>query len=179
MVDEQQQQENYNFTTNQGYNGESIIKLRLDTLQLLNQIECFLKGQKIVYEVDIQTQAQTEKIIQISLPLANEKGVHAIMSLVQASINSQTVQGNYDWEIWREEIAWCREQIATELFVNYDDWNISPQNIAIIANTVMNMIKPFTTRLVNNEERKSYSNFSEVRTMGSNNQRSTMSKVFG
>lgn len=180
---EQEENQNQNFmggsyTNNYGYNGDSILKTRLDTQQLISQIESFLKGRQVVYEQDAATQMIVEKYITIGEPLANDRGIHALLSLASASINAQTVQGNYEWETWREEVAWCREQLASDVFVNHDEWGISPQNISLICNTIMNMIKPFLTRLVNNEERKSYSSYQESRVLQAP-QKKGLSSIFG
>lgn len=178
METEQQNPEfSGSFSNNFGYNGDSIIRIRLDTQQLLSQLEYFLKGQEIRYEADPQTQLTVEKVVQVGEQLANSKGIHSILSFVQATINAQVVQGNYDWDIWREEVAWCREQLATDVFVNHDEWGVSPQNIGLICNVVMNTIKPFLTRLVNNEERKSYANFQEMRTIQSPQKTGLLSKL--
>lgn len=177
-VEEQQMQQGGTYTNNMGYNGDSIIKIRLDTQQLLNQIESFLKGQSIQLRQDPNTGLVTEEIIKTGAPLANDKGVHAVLSFASATINSQTVQGNYEWEMWREEVAWCREQLAINIFVNHDDWGISPQNTGLISDVVMNMIKPFLTRLVNNEERKSYSNYQEVRTNNAPPKKGMFASIF-
>lgn len=166
------------YTNNMGYTGESIIKIRLDTQQLLNQIESFLRGQQIVIQQNDDGMF-IEKTIKLGKPLANDKGVHALLSFVAATINAQTVQGNYEWDTWREEVAWCREQLATDVFVNHDDWGISPTDISLICNTVMNMIKPFLTRLVHNEERKSYANYQETRTVATPPQKGMLAKIFG
>lgn len=161
----QQQPFNGTYMNNVGYTGDSILKIRLDAAQLLTQIETFLKGQQVQIVADEKTGLFHEKLITASKPLVNDTGVHAILSFAAATINSQTVQGNYDWDIWREEVAWCREQLITDLFCNQESWQIDEQNLNLICNTVMNMIKPFLTRLVNNEERKSYSNYQETRTI--------------
>lgn len=177
----QEQQENGNFNAsyvnNMGYTGESILKIRLDTQQLLQQIEYFLKGKAVRIRINEQGLAE-EEVLEVGDPLANDKGVHAILSYASATINSQTVQGNYEWDHWREEVSWMREQLATDVFVNYDMWEIDPQNISIICNTVMNMIKPFLTRLVNNEERKSYSNYSESRNMAPPQKKGMLASIF-
>lgn len=145
-------------SNNFGYNTDSILRIRLDTQQVIQQIEYFLKG-KITRVTFDEQQQPIEKEIKIGTELANEQGIQAILSFATSVINPQVVQGNYEWDTWREEISWCREQLAKDVFVNHDDWGIDPKNINLICNTVMNSIKPFLTRLVNNEERKSYSNF--------------------
>lgn len=179
MNGQEQTDNNYNasYVNNMGYTGESILKIRLDTQQLLQQIEYFLKGKAVRIKINEQGLAE-EEIIEVGEPLANDKGVHAILSYASATINSQTVQGNYEWEQWREEVSWIREQLATDVFVNYDIWEIDPQNISIVCNTVMNMIKPFLTRLVNNEERKSYSNYSESRNMSPPSKKGMLASLF-
>lgn len=179
-MEEQGQQQQFNgiMSNNAGYTGDSILRIRLDTEILLKQIESFLRGQIISLQVMPDGTVRNE-VIQQGSPLANDTGVHAIMSYANASLNSQTVQGNYEWDHWREEVSWIREQLATDIFVNYDEWGINPQNINLICNVVMNMIKPFMTRLVNNEERKSYSNYQEVRNMPSEPKKGIMSSIFG
>ncbi len=179
MDEQQQNAQNMQgqYYNNAGYTGESILKIRLDTQQILQQIEYFLKGKAVRVRMNEQGMAE-EEVVEISEPLANERGVHAILSFTSATINSQTVQGNYEWDHWREEVSWMREQLATDVFVNYDMWEIDPQNISIICNSVMNIIKPFLTRLVNNEERKSYSNYSESRQMATPQKRGMLASIF-
>lgn len=178
METQEQSQNMSAYANNMGYTGESILKIRLDTDQLLRQIESFLRGQ--IMTLDILPNGEiVNKATQQGPPLANDKGIHAIMSYANACLNSQTVQGNYEWDHWREEISWIRKQLATDIFVNHDDWGISPQNLNLICNVVMNMIKPFMTRLVNNEERKSYSNYQEVRNVPQEQNKGMFSKIFG
>lgn len=178
-MDEQNQNQNIQgqYYNNSGYTGESILKIRLDTQQILQQIEYFLKGKAVRIRMNEQGMAE-EEIVEISEPLANERGVHSILSFLSSTINSQTVQGNYEWDHWREEVSWMREQLATDVFVNYDVWEIDPQNISIICNSVMNLIKPFLTRLVGDGERKSYSNYSESRQMAAPQKRGMLASIF-
>jgi hypothetical protein len=167
------------YASNQGYTSESILRIRLDTQQLIQQTEYFLRGQLSRVVVDENTGRIREEVQQIGAPLANEKGVHAILAYLTATVNAQVVQGNYEWETWRLEVSWIREQLAIDLFVNHDDWNISPQSISLICNVVMNQIKPFLTRLVNNKERESYANFESREVHSGQQSRGLFGSIFG
>jgi len=144
---------------NAGYTGESVLRIRLDTQAVVQQIEHFLRGEivKFKYREDGSVEEYREKI---GKSLANDEGVHALLSFINM-VNSQTVQGYYEWDHWREEVSWIREQLAIDVFSNMNRWGIESDNIGLICNGIMNIIKPFLTRLVNNEERKSYANYHE------------------
>lgn len=165
-------------SNNAGYTSESILRIRLDTQQLIQQTEYFLKGKmaRIIFDDEGRPR---EQIVTTGPPLANEKGVHAILAYLTATVNAQVVQGNYEWDVWRQEISWCRQQLAIDLFVNHDDWEIAPQNLNLICNVVMNQIKPFLTRLVNNKERESYANFESREVHSSDKPKGMFGGFFG
>lgn len=154
---EQYEQKHYQDMNVEAFTNESALRMRLDSTQLKYQIQLFLEGkiEKIVREEGI---LKTE-LRPLGTPMVNDEGVQRIMSYIESVINSQVVQGNlkldqYEWFMQR-----TRKELAKHIFVNMYRWGIREQEFPLIVDMLCSMIELFVSRLINNEERKSYANF--------------------
>lgn len=170
-MEEQQRQEIARIS--QAYETASIMKLRLDTNPLLEKIELFLRGEKLVFLTDengrthkdtipigyINEKKETERRaegLKPSYAKANEVGVQTILNHVTAICNPQVVQGNFNKEMYQNYVFETRIDIAKLLMVNLYEWEISPKDYEGIINFIMSLSKPFMSRLIDNKERDSY-----------------------
>lgn len=133
----------------------SALQLRLDTQQLLTDIELFLKGQRSLIQKD-DVGRLVEVNTKIGEPLVNEKGVQGLMAFISMVINPHTVQGNYKEEKYTNECANIREELAQIIVDNRNHWDLSSYHMNLVCNSMMNLIKPFLSRLIGNKERESY-----------------------
>ena len=140
------------------YTTETALRIRLDTIPIKYQIQMFLEGKQESIEKN-----QAGNLVKITkdrgIPMANAIGIQRIMSYVESAINSQVVQGNlkqdqYEWFMMR-----TRKELARHLFVNMYDWGIKEEEYPLISDMICLLIELFVSRVVNNEERKSYANF--------------------
>ena len=131
------------------------LMFRLNTQPLMDDIEVFLRGQRIVMEEDKNGRI-ISMVKTIGKPLVNNEGVQGILSYISMIINPHTVQGNYKEERWENEVMNIRKELAYLLTLNTVKWNMNTYNRAIISDSIMNLIKPFMSRLIANKERESY-----------------------
>jgi hypothetical protein len=149
---------------NQSYNhpfiSESALEKRLGTSDILDNLSKYLTG-KQVYMVRIE--GGTKKVEdKFGEPLVNEKGHQAIMGKAQSIINSPIAQGNLSWDLFHSQIMQMRQEFAYELVINQKNWAIDDDSLHYICNLVINAIKLFLTRPVENKERESYNNTMKV-----------------
>lgn len=134
---------------------EGVIKLRLDTGRLLTELELFLKGQKIV--PNINAQGQQELLVQDSGErLVNDRGIQAILLTLSQTINSQGVQGNWKPEYFEQFVAEVDFNFSCDLWVNMRNWDVKLENYNVVCNAFMNLVQQFTSRIIDNKERESY-----------------------
>lgn len=139
----------------------SLIKYRLETTQLIYEIQNFLLGsQRVTMQIDGRF---VEKDIELAKPLLNQDGVFGVLNKIRMILNPQVVQGNFLMESWwREFVADLREDLTIMLMVNAYDWAYDNdidhfnRNVDSVIDTIMSMIEPFMTRLLFNKERESY-----------------------
>lgn len=155
----QQSNQSASFVNNQGYNTASILAIRLDTQQILEQIECYLKGQ--IKQERIKDGIPVVELVQIGTRKCNDDGIQGIMGYVQAIINSATVQGNLKADQWLQKNFHHRWQFVKMIVTNIKRWEIDDKNIEPISDECCNLIYMFTSRLIENKERESYSNYSQ------------------
>ena len=131
---------------------------RLDSRPLLDDIELFLRGKRLMVEQDQTTGELVTRSVTIGDPLANDMGIQGVLSWVSLIINPHVVQGNYDMDRYVNHCCDIRKEFAYILTLNTVKWNINPYNRVLICDGIMNLIKPFISRLIANKERESYSN---------------------
>jgi len=130
---------------------------------VLKDIENFLRGSSIEY---IQDKDGTINTIEVKTgdPKTNRKGVQSILSFLRMIINTQTVQGNFiiddgnESNMYYNYVSQARTDLTEAMSLNQHDWSISTNEAELIVDSIMNIVTPFMTRLIGNEERKSYSN---------------------
>ena len=136
-------------------------QIRLDTSNILKQIEAFLKGERVVIESEYEQNTgqirQTESIYKIGEKLANDKGIQNIVFFLTTIFNQHTVQGNITNESRYDElVGQTREDLALSIMLNLCNWEIKEENYHFIIDTIMIMIKTFLSRTLFNKERESY-----------------------
>jgi hypothetical protein len=170
MIDgqEQQQEQQYydtnksTFSNSNYVNDSSFMRMRIDAKPLINQIKQFLGASEIKYGRDEDGNLlEYEEVI--GKPLANKVGINRIVNLVQMIVNEQTVQGNITDDQYYDLKADIRKDIALAVVGNRYDWEIKADKTNDIINSIMNLISPYLTRLINNKERDSYGNTVQAR----------------
>lgn len=150
---------------------ESVLSLRLSTKDHLEEIEKFLRSVDIVLSVNSETGEREYKLVQIDEALANEKGIKSLMFIVRNIMNQHVVQGNYIVDDYKDFISNFRKDLASNIMENIVDWGINESNYNMIIDTIMNFIKPFMTRTINNKERESYNASLQMRETNNVNNR--------
>lgn len=156
-------QHNQNYTDSLGYNNISALQIRLSTDPIIEKIEIFLRGEKIVATRDDNGNIVTQRV-QFGKPKCNEEGIQSILNLVTSTFNSQTVQGNFT----TEDMYWNYVQpfeisLIKTIMLNLYTWEIKIKDYSIIVDTIMGFLIPFMSRLIKNGERDSYSNTMQIR----------------
>jgi len=144
-----------------GMQDSTFLQYRLDTTDLIRQIEQTLTGLLVQFSVDPEKNAIIKTEHRVSEPLVNDKGTASIMNYVRGKINNQVVQGNLSEEFYKEITAGIREDFSMILMINLYKWDISVHHFGYIVDSVMDVIKLFLTRTIQNKERESYSSIRE------------------
>ncbi len=152
----------YNVTTasNQGYNGGSALQIRLETNQIIENVEMFLSGSKI--EVIQDEEGIRERRVQVGQSKGNASGIQSILNWLQLILNPQVVQGNFPVDragyssMYEDYIYWVRVNFVSDLMENCYKWEVDDSDIEGVVDSIMNIIEPFMTRLIENKERESY-----------------------
>jgi len=162
-------------SSNYAFHNATIIQLRLDTEKVLEKIEIFLKGARIVY------QEKDGNIVGINqetgTPKANDEGIQSIMNMISCVVNSQTVQGNFDHEEYEQYIEEINISLLSAIVTNCCEWDIKDDDIESIINFTMALIRPFMSRVIDNKERDGYTN--TMRHIESNTTATKGFKIFG
>lgn len=144
-------------SSNSGFQNISALQIRLDTQPILENIELFLKGVKIVTYNDGNGNFTTRQE-ETKYKKANEQGIQAILSYLTAIFNSQVVQGNFTEERFEYFIMEKNIELTELIIDNAYNWEIKEDDANLIIDTIVSMIYPFMSRTINNKERDSYSN---------------------
>jgi len=137
------------------YGNENALRLRIETEQLLDKIEEFLTGEHTIYGKDKSGGMVVQKI-PFGVALCNKVGVQQIMQLCSQIINPHLVQGNLKESEINQIMTDVKMDLSWELFLNYDDWGVSPRNRKHITRTIEKTIRIFLSRTKDNKERESY-----------------------
>ena len=147
----------------------NILQIRLDTGPLLAQIERFLRGIGEGYTVDKETGKAVYSEVSTGIPMANDVGIRSILNWLTSTINPSVVQGNfpvdkhgysqmYENFIFEFQINFCKY-----LIIECYEFELRDQTIEGIIDFIMNLIKPFMSRCIGNQERKSYAKTMEAK----------------
>lgn len=173
----------YNSTTqnNKGFNTMNVLSIRLETSQLIENIEMFLRGSLIIIKQDEHGKITSQKVNR-GEPKANDKGIQSILNWIQLILNPQVVQGNFAVDgpshstMYEEYIYHVRIDLTFMILINSYNWEISDEDIEMMVDSIMNAIEPFMTRLIDNKERESYSE--TIKHVESNNTKDSQSGGF-
>lgn len=102
----------------QGQQDNNLIEYQLETAELLERIEHFLKGD--VLKSDEQGNQFYETPDDDTLILFNKYGVNSIMSIIGNYIDKNTILSNYDEERINEILADLGEALINYIFCNYE-----------------------------------------------------------
>lgn len=161
MADEAAQQVDQNVFTqlfkkdNSDMINTTIIQTRLDTKPLLAEIYKFLTGKVTVYEAKAGGVFE-EKIKSFGVEMANQKGQQGIMSFLNSILNSSVVQGNFTKDRYNAYITQVHDTLTIIIVANRRDWGIAESQMDAIIMTIMNSVRPFISRLIDDKERLGY-----------------------
>lgn len=156
-MDEQGQDYNVNsqgYTNFQAMQSASTLQLRLDTQPFLDMMENFLRS--VSYIQENENGKVVVKKVSFGKPLANEEGIRWILQRLNALINAHVAQGNYNDDRYDRDVWMIRTSLAYNIMTNLYNWEIRDENYHMIIDTIMDCVKPFLSRTLYNEERKSY-----------------------
>lgn len=163
-METQTQNTNQNVYDNQGFSSLSALQIRLDTKPVLEDIETFMRGCKIVV---VEEQGKiTTKRIPYGKPKANQLGIQSIMAMLTSIFNNQTVQGNFTIGQYEGYIREVHIDLVSNIVNNCYNWGIEDDDIDVIIDMVMANLQLFISRPIGNKERDSYER--TIRTTESN-----------
>lgn len=133
------------------------LQMRLDTSNIIKQIDCFISAELILYAPNENgiTQAYKEKIGE---PLLNERGRQCVLTYLNSVLNPAVVMGNWNSTFFRYKLAEIRRSLTSTMMLNYYDWNIKDGDYMFIIDTILDTLSGFLSRLIENKERESYTN---------------------
>lgn len=149
-----------NSMNNQYFLNEGVMKLRLDTHSVLNDIESFLRGGifvpkkkdgQITYEFEQRGKAKM-----------NEAGVQSVMSILTPWISPHTVQGNLTEDELDAYIFEMDSVVSTMIMLNLPEWEVSIEDYDQICDMIIMTSIPFFSRTKDDGERNSYANTVKV-----------------
>lgn len=166
MTDEKESQVT---VLNKAINNYNLLQLRLDPSSIINEIKMFLNAEIEIVKQDDDGNFKRE-VLPIGVPKANKKGVASILNWIQMTINPQVVQGNFPSdrqgksEMYEQYIEEFQLDLGDMIYINLYNYGIDESEAQSIIDAIMNLVKPFMTRLIDNKERESYGDtFREVR----------------
>lgn len=142
--------------SNDGYTNAGVIQLRLDTGPLLDQLEAFFRGRRIIGYKE-EHGAVIPVYGDVGKAKMNSIGVQSLMSWLTPLFSAHTVQGNFQTvEDLYEFLIRLEIDIASYVYMNRYDWDISILDQDGIIDMIVNTANAFYTRLLFNKERESY-----------------------
>lgn len=152
----------------------SALQMRLDSSMIVENIELFLRGAKIVQTQDDEGKI-LDRMVSIGKPRANDSGIQAILNWSQLILNPQVVQGNFPIDgtgvssKYEDFMYFFRIDLTYNILVNLYLWEVEEFDVPLIVDSICSAIEPFMTRLIGNLERTSYNE--TMRVMESNTMR--------
>lgn len=150
------------YSNNVGFQNATALQIRLDTTQVVRQIEMYLKGER-----NILTQAEDgsfrNETVWKGKPIVSEEGLQGIMQFIETIFNPQVVQANFPdtkkidgYEQYANFLCRTRMDIADHLMKNLYNYGIDQKNYNGLISTLMRFIEAFMSRALFNKERESY-----------------------
>jgi len=133
----------------------SVLKIRLDTSDILERLKAFLSG-KIIMPISDEHGNTTLQEQPIGDPLCNDKGVQELVNIVQSIINPSVVQGNWDRLQYDNYLFRFQANLAYIIVCNYIDWEMAKKNRKTVSVNIMGLVEAYLSRLIDNKERDSY-----------------------
>lgn len=154
-MEEKEATQGYSYS-NEGYTNAGVIQLRLNTKSLLEDLESYFKGTKIIgYSENDGVYTPVESTTGEAK--MNALGVQSVMSWLTPLLSPHTVQGNYKTvDDLQSYLARLEIDIFSYLMINIHKFGINEYEIDGIVDMIMNTAEPFFTRLLENKERDSY-----------------------
>lgn len=144
-------------TSNDGYTTASVIQIRLDTAPMLDSIEAFLRGKRIIGYEELENGMTRPRYGASGKAKANEEGIQSIMSWLVLMFSPHAVQGNFgDRNELNEFLCYVQKGLAKYIMSNRLDWGVSRQDYSGIVRGIMVLAEPYFSRLIENKERESY-----------------------
>lgn len=143
-------------SSNAAFTGEGALKLRLDTQELLNKIELFLSGKRLIITQDEQTGEFKSVRVPLGTPRLNDQGLQDILNYIGGIVNPSAVQGNFNDKMFNNYIYEVRTELNEMIFNNIDVYGIDERNYKGIIDFIVKLIEPYMSRTINDGERKSY-----------------------
>lgn len=154
---------------NDDYN---VIRVRLDSSDVIERIETYLRGYKVIqYETEQGTDGH--EILTFSRPKMNGEGIGNMINWISGTINAQVVQGNFYVDKsglsqkYEDYVYEYNVNLVTMVVTNCVDWDMDDSDIEPFVDFVMMIIIPFMSRLIGNKERESY--YETIRSVESQN----------
>lgn len=155
MTTETQQRQTGEVFSNAAYLGFSALQIRLDCNEIYQKIENFLRGYVPTIKLDDDGNPY-QAFEKEGDPKCNSLGVQSILSKITSMVNTQVVQGNLKEGRYEMLVAEYRVSFTEDLILNCYEWEIGDNDLNFIIDFVIDEIELFLTRLIDNEERKSY-----------------------
>lgn len=141
---------------NMGYMTPSALQMRLETIDKLEAVEQFLSGMRTYTVHNEETGQVTIVKKKVGKRLMNDEGVSHMVNYVGSIINPQVVQGNYNEDWYRQQLESTHKRLAFIITVNKPYWEIDKNSRYSIIGFIMEYVKPYLSRLLDNKERESY-----------------------
>lgn len=146
---------NGNFSDNRGFDGASVLQIRLDTRSVIRDIEMYLRGYRNEFYYDSKERTYKERLAWKGSPMLSEEGIQAVMSVVTSVFNNQVVQGNFlDFDMYAEFLCRTRKELAFILMLHKSEYQLEKYEDVVVV--LMRYIEVFMTRPLFNKERESY-----------------------
>ena len=135
------------------------LQIRLNTDSILERYELFIRGERLTYSQNAQGMLIAIKD-KIGAPKANERGIQDMLNWISGIVNPQVVQGNFLLDnkgfsrAYEDYMYHFRVDFMEYLMTNLYNFDIDETELQGIVDQAELMIRPFMTRLINNEERK-------------------------
>jgi hypothetical protein len=160
-------EENNSLGSSVDYNSPpAAVQMRLDTKELLEKIEIFLRGGHITYFYADNADGERElcsEFVESGKKMCNSFGVQTLVNWICGVLNPHVVQGNF-WidpktGISRDYDNYIKEfniDLISLIVIKRVEWDVSISDVEGISDFIMSMVIPFMTRLIDNKERESY-----------------------
>jgi hypothetical protein len=138
----------------------NIIRMRLDTQPLLDQIELFLRGSR--FTITEENGKMKSNQITLGVSKANSTGIQSMLNWLSATINPHVVQGNFPVDtkgysqMYEQYIYEFQINLGNYLVLNLYKFEMNEDEVEGTIDFIMNLTVPFMSRLIGNQERKSY-----------------------